>query len=54
MKRTPRLALTICFAIAFFGGLATVALVAFVLVPLWAILTVVAWQWTRHRGEEMP
>ena len=36
-------ALAFVFGLAFFGGGATVAMVLFVLVPLWAIITVGRW-----------
>lgn len=44
MRRpVPVLALCIVGALAFLGGGFTVAMVVFVLVPLWAIVTVVRW-----------
>jgi hypothetical protein len=48
VKPVPILALTIVFVLAFAGGLATVAFVAFVLVPLWAVATVARWAAERH------
>jgi hypothetical protein len=42
-------ALGIVFGLAFFGGGATVGLVLFALLPLWAIITV--GRWSARRGE---
>jgi hypothetical protein len=53
MRPSVAVAMAVWFALAFFGGLTTVAFVFVVLVPIWAILTVVRWQQaTRRRGPE--
>jgi membrane protein implicated in regulation of membrane protease activity len=49
VKPTPWLAVAVVAGLAFLGGWFTVALVVFVLVPLWAVVTVVRWQASRLR-----